>query len=486
MKIIYGVNNFFIDFMFFPIYRSFKPMEIIMNYSQFLKEKSQVILPTGIKDIPQLNNHLFDYQHDIVTWALKRGSAALFAGTGLGKSLMELSWADALIKSQGIKVIIFTPLAVAAQMEREANKFGIDAKHVQKQTNDNIQITNYQKIDHFDLSQFDGVVLDESSILKNYTGHFRTRLINECKKIKFKLAATATPSPNDYMELGNHAEFCGIMSYTDMLSTFFTHDGSSTQNWRLKGHAESKFWEWMATWSVMLQSPADLGYDGSKHILPELHQYQHIVDVEYESNIETGMLFPMHAQTMSERLKARRATIDERVNFAAKLINKDNQIWVIWCNLNDESSMLANLIPDAVEVRGSDSDEKKEKILEQFANNEIRVLITKPSICGFGMNWQHCNHTCFVGLNDSFEQIYQAIRRFWRFGQTKEVHAHFISSEIEGNVLANIKRKETQAEHMMNQMVKHTSSISSENIKGLTRDTASYLNNEKMEIPKWI
>lgn len=457
-----------------------------MDYNSFLEQKAYIAPPSGLTDIPELNSNLFDYQHDIVTWALKRGKSALFAGTGLGKSLMELAWCDALVKTLGIKCIIFTPLAVAAQMEREAKKFGINAKHVDSQTDDAIQITNYQKLDHFNLSDFGAVVLDESSILKNQVGHFRTRLIEECKQVPYRLAATATPSPNDYMELGNHAEFCGIMSYTDMLSTFFVHDGSSTQNWRLKGHAEAKFWEWMSSWSVMLQSPSDLGYDGSSHVLPKLHQHQHIVDVEYKANIDTGLLFPVQAQTMSERLKARRATIDDRVNFAADMINKSKDTWVVWCNLNDESAMLADRIKDSVEIVGSMSDDKKEKILEDFANGEIRILITKPSICGFGMNWQHCQNTCFVGLNDSFEQIYQAIRRFWRFGQKKEVHAHFIASEIEGAVVANIKRKEKQAQHMADQMIKHMADLCADNVKGAIRDTQSYLPQEKMELPSWI
>lgn len=457
-----------------------------MNYEQFLKQKTIIENAKGI-EIVTLSDELFDFQSDIVKWCLKRGRSALFAGTGLGKSFMELSWADNVYRETKKPIIIFTPLAVAAQMKREANKFNIDAEHVHSQNDAPIQITNYQKIDHFDLSKYSGVVLDESSILKNHTGHFRTRLINECKQIQYRLAATATPSPNDYMELGNHAEFCGIMSYTDMLSTFFVHDAAKTQDWRLKGHAEEKFWQWMASWSVMLKNPADLGYDGDKYNLPTLHQIQHTVSAEYEHNIDTGMLFPVEAQTMSERLKARRATIEDRVDKAAKIVNeKKNDCWVIWCNLNDESAMLAEKIQGAVEVKGTDKDDKKEKILEDFANGHIRVLVTKPSICGFGMNWQHCNHTCFVGLNDSFEQIYQAIRRFWRFGQKKEVYAHFIASELEGAVVNNIKRKENQAEHMMDMMIKHMADLSADNIRGAIRDTASYVPQEKIELPTWM
>jgi len=457
-----------------------------MNYDQFLAKKQIIIPPSGFT-IDRLEHDLFDFQHDIVKWALKRGRSAIFAGTGLGKSFMELSWAQHIHEETKGNVLVLTPLAVAAQMKREAEKFNIEVEHVHEQSNAHIQITNYQKLDKFDLSKFSGVVLDESSILKNFNGHYRTQLINDCKVIPYRLAATATPSPNDYMELGNHAEFCGIMSYTDMLSTFFVHDGSETQQWRLKGHAEEAFWKWMASWSVMLQNPSDLGYDGAKYILPQLHQIQHTVDVEYAPNVDTGLLFPMEAQGLGERLKARRATINERIERAAEIVaEKTNTPWVCWCNLNDESDMLENLIPDAVQIKGSMDEDKKEQILEDFALGKIRILISKPSLTGFGMNWQHCHNTAFVGLNDSFEQIYQSIRRFWRFGQKKEVYAHFIASEIEGQVVLNIKRKEQQCEHMMRQMVKHMADFSSKEIRGATRDTLDYIPTQNMDIPSWL
>lgn len=459
-----------------------------MDYLKFLDNKNYIRPTKGIDlNGVVLNENLFDFQKDIVNYALQRGRYCVFAGTGLGKSLMELSWADAVVQATGGKVLVFTPLAVAAQMKREGEKFGIKTEHVHQETDDAIQITNYQKIDYFDLSNFAGVILDESSILKNQTGKFRTRLIEECKKVEYRLAATATPSPNDYMELGNHAEFCGIMSYTDMLSTFFTHDGSSTQNWRLKGHAEKKFWEWMATWSVMLSNPNDLGYDGDKYNLPKLHKLQHTVAAKYEPNIDTGLLFPMEAQSMSERLNARRATIEDRCKKSAEIVaQKPDENWVIWCNLNDESKYLSDIIQDSVQIVGSMTEDKKEQILEDFALGNIKKLISKPSLTGFGMNWQHCHNTCFVGLNDSFEQIYQAIRRFYRFGQEKEVYAHFIASELEGAVVSNIARKEKQAEHMMSQMIKYSADLSAKNIKGAARETLSYNANEDMKLPSWI
>lgn len=455
-----------------------------MDYEQFLKNKAITAPPAGLPDLPNLNTNLFDFQHDIVSWACRRGRSALFAGTGLGKSLMQLSWANALYEATGERTIVFTPLAVAAQMKREGDKFGIDASH--GDSNKPIVITNYQKLHHFDMSQFKGVILDESSILKNESGKYRTELINTCQQIPYRLAATATPAPNDFMELGNHSQFCGIMSYTDMLSTFFVHDAAKTQEWRLKGHAESEFWKWMASWSVMLRHPRDLGYETKGYDLPKLHQIQHTVEAEYKHNIDTGLLFPMEAQGLGERLKARRATIADRVKRAAEIANDSKECFVIWCNLNDESDELVAAIPDAVAVKGSDKDENKERILDSFAQGNIRVLVTKPSICGFGMNWQHCHNTIFVGLNDSFEQIYQAIRRFWRFGQKNEVYAHFIASELEGAVVANIQRKEKQAEHMAEQMIKHMSDLSSSNVRGAARETASYIPTNKMEMPSWI
>lgn len=456
-----------------------------MRYEDFLAHKAQVDPPTGLSDLPDLPDALFDFQADIVRWALRRGRSALFAGTGLGKTLMALSWADAIVRATGHNVLILTPLAVAAQFIREADKFGISAKQARKQSEvaSGVTVTNYEKLEHFDLSSFGGVVLDESSILKAYDGKTRTMLIEACQQIPFRLAATATPAPNDFMELGNHAEFLGVMSYTDMLAMFFTHDGGETQKWRLKGHAEGAFWRWMCSWSVMLRHPRDLGYDVAGFDLPPLNQQQHTVDVEYKPNGDT--LFPLEARTMQERIKARKDTVQERVDMAAAL-TPDDKPFVWWCNLNGESEALAKAIPGAVEVRGSDSEAEKERKLIAFSNGETRVLITKPKICGFGMNWQHCADTGFVGLNDSFEQVYQAIRRFWRFGQTKPVNVHFIAAETEGAVVANIRRKEADAERMAKAMVSHMADLSSQVVRGATRDRPDYQPTQSVIIPEWL
>lgn len=456
-------------------------------YAEFLARKAITDPNTGLSDVPDLPEAMFGFQKDITRWALKRGRAALFAGTGLGKSFMELAWADAVHKETGKDILHLAPLAVSAQLVREAEKWGITARQVATQSGvgPGCNITNYQKIDHFDLSRFGGVILDESSILKSTDGHYRSRLIAECANIPFRLAATATPAPNDFMELGNHAEFLGIMSYTDMLATFFVHDGGETQKWRLKGHAENEFWKWMASWAVMLRKPSDLGYENGGYDLPPLDQVQHIVGVPYEPCMDTGMLFPVQAQTMQERIGARRATVDERVAKAAEITPTDRP-FVWWCNLNSESEALAKAIPGAVEVRGSDSEVDKERKLIDFSEGRIRVLVTKPSICGFGMNWQHCADTGFVGLNDSFEQVYQAIRRFWRFGQTKPVTVHFIAAETEGAVVANLKRKEMDADRMAAAMVMHMADLSANAVRGQVRDKPNYNPQKPIIIPSWL
>lgn len=457
-----------------------------MDYQEFLRQKAISDPPTGM-DHGELPPMMKPFQRDIVSWALRRGRAAIFAGTGLGKSFMELAWSQDVARHTGKPVLVFTPLAVGPQMVREAAKFGIDAELAQshEDVSFGIYVTNYQKMPHFDMGAFGGIVLDESSILKNETGHYRNALIRACHDVPFRLAATATPAPNDFMELGNHAEFLGVMSYTDMLATFFTHDGGETQKWRLKKWAEVKFWQWMASWSVMLRHPRDIGYDDSGYDLPPLNQVQHTTSVEYAPNLDTGLLFPLEAQSMGERIAARKATIDDRVSMAVKITPHDRP-FVWWCNLNTESEALSKSIPGAVEVKGSDKDEDKARKLNEFSEGKIRVLVTKPSIAGFGMNWQHCADTGFVGLNDSFEQVYQAIRRFWRFGQSKPVTVNFIASEIEGAVVANIKRKEIDADRMAASMVEHMADLSASVIRGQVRDIREYRPEVTMNIPAWI
>lgn len=458
-----------------------------MAYSDFLASKAIVDPMTGIDNVPDLSPHMMSFQRDIAAWALKRGRAAIFAGTGLGKSFMELEWCRVVAQHTKKPVLIFTPLAVAAQFVAEGKKWACKINQARSDADiqPGVNVTNYEKMEHFDLSKIGGVVLDESSILKAYNGKTRTMLISSCKNVPFRLAASATPAPNDFMELGNHAEFLGVMSYTDMLATFFVHDSSETQTWRLRGHAEQPFWRWMCSWAVTLRKPSDLGYQDDGYDLPPLNQIEHCVDVPYAPSQNSGTLFPMEAQTLGERLSARRESISQRVDKAAEITPKDRP-FVWWCNLNAEAEALCSAIPGAVEVRGTDSEVDKERKLADFAAGRIRVLVTKPSICGWGLNWQHCSDTGFVGLSDSFEQVYQAIRRFWRFGQTKEVTAHFIAAETEGAVVANIRRKEAQADHMVASMIDHMREINIESVHGMTRDSATYHTTAKMGVPKWI
>lgn len=456
------------------------------EYKAFLQRKAVTDPMTGLSELPELPDCLFPHQRDIVAWALRRGRAALFAGTGLGKSLMELAWADAIIKSKGGMILLMAPLAVSNQMLREAGKFGIDARCVasQDECQEGINITNYHKIEHFDLSKFIGIILDESSILKNESGHYRNKLIEASANVPFRLAATATPAPNDFMELGNHAEFLGVMKYTDMLATFFVHDGGETQKWRLKGHAENEFWKWMASWSVMLRKPSDLGYPNDGYDLPPLNYHMHTVKAVHDVSTADS-LFAMPAQSLSERISARRNTVDDRCAKAAE-ITPDDRPFVWWTNLNSEAELLAKLIPDAVNLHGSLKDDRKEEIIAGFLDGSIRVLISKPGICGFGLNFQHCADTGFVGLNDSWEQFYQAVRRFWRFGQDKPVNCHIIAADTEGATVANIQRKEEDADRMAASMVLHMADLSSVSVRGQVRDTPDYNPQEIVKLPEFL
>ena len=452
-----------------------------MNYQEFLKTKQKMIVDSG-KDVDdeKINPHLFDYQHDIVKWALKKGKSAVFAGTGLGKTRIQLAWADLV----GGRVLIFAPLAVACQTVQEGKEIGIEVNLCKENADvkDGINITNYDRMERFDLSRFDGIVLDESSILKSQTGKTRNWLIENCSGIPYKLCCTATPAPNDYMELGNHSEFLGCMTEMEMLAMFFIHDGGDTAKWRLKKHAVKVFWEWVASWAVMMVNPADLGYDGSQFILPKLN----ITQQEVKTEVTTGSLFAVEAKTLQERQQARRDSLKERVAACAEIVNNSDEQFLVWCNLNVESELIAKSIPDSVEVCGSDTPEHKTESMIGFSEKRIRVLVSKPSICGFGMNWQQCHNMIFVGLSDSFEQYYQAVRRCWRFGQKSEVNVYVITADTEGAVVANIQRKERDFEDMLHGMIAATQNITAQNIKRTGRNQKTYNPIVKMELPDWL
>ncbi len=395
--------------------------EILDPYAEFVKSKRRAEVATGHKP-GELNEHLFDFQHAIVSWAVRRGRAAIFADTGLGKTLMQLSWADEVASHTGGMVLILAPLAVSEQTIEQGQTFGIEVKrvpHGQAPDAPGVWITNYERMDAIDFAELSGIVLDESSILKSHTGKTRTAIIEASQRVPYRLSCTATPSPNDFEELGNQCEFLGVMTRTEMLATYFVNDTGDTGTWRLKGWGASKFWEWMGTWAVVLRNPSDLGFDGSRYVLAAPEYFEHVVETEQIGD----ELFARPAQTMLERRKAQRDSIEVRCKALAEVVNADtSEPWLIWTHLNDEAEMLAELIPGAVNVQGSDAAEVKTKHMMDFTHGKLRVLISKPKICGYGMNWQHCARMAFVGLDDSFEKFYQAVRRCYRFGQKRPKH----------------------------------------------------------------
>jgi hypothetical protein len=596
-------------------------------YTKFIESKKIISVPTGLKEDVEINPMLFSFQTAIVKWALRRGRACVFADCGTGKTPIQLEWA----KHIPGKVLILAPLAVAEQTRREGIKFGIPVKHARQHSeigvSDKIVVTNYEMLHKFDVSQFSGIVLDESSILKSQDSKTRQIILDSFSQTPYRLACTATPAPNDFMELGNHSEFVGALSYTEMLSTFFVHDGGETQKWRLKKHAEGDFWKWLCSWAVLLRKPSDLGYEDDGFILPEI-RYHHVV-VKAESSTD-GFLFSMEAQTLNERQRARKVTITERVAAAAKIILLSNQKidtlmtlcenqkklpvricdntilsiskggigvrksnetlltqpgeknieltqnmpinaeprlnldhqklddhqelvstelvfpntmqcsnfsqesvqfatensmekeqftsiiaipaekledfcvpnvilesensrivgnysgeqWIIWCNLNLEADAAEIAIPGAVQVCGSDLREFKEQAVVDFINGKTQVLISKPTIFGYGLNLQQCSKIIFLGLSDSFEQFYQATRRCWRFGQTKPVDVYIVTAETEGAVVKNIQRKEADAKRMADNMIEHMADINSANIRGIARTETEY-QTKKTEGKDW-
>lgn len=443
------------------------------SYNDYLTSKAIHVPSEGIASPPPLNPALFPHQRDIVNWALRRGRAAIFADCGLGKTLMQLEWARVVAEVTGGKVLILTPLAVAAQTALEARRFGINAVVSRDGiATAPVTISNYQILHKFNTSDFVGVVLDESSIIKAFDGKTRNQIIGAFALTRFRLACTATPAPNDQMELGNHAEFLGVLSRTEMLATFFCHDGGETSQWRLKGHAERDFWRWLCQWSVMLRRPSDLGYSDAGFEIPELRMQEHGIE---SGIVQDGKLFADEACTLSEQRQARRGTLSARVAHVAAIVNSTPGAWLVWCELNDEGDELTDAIDGAVQVAGADDDDDKSAKMLAFTNGTTRVLVTKAKIAGFGMNWQHCSQMAFVGLSHSYEQFYQAIRRCWRFGQTQPVVAHVVVTDIERAVMRNIARKEREAQKMATEMLQHVADIGGTDLAGTTRQRAEHV-----------
>ena len=453
-----------------------------MQYEEFLKTKEYHYDNTGFDvDISDLNDNLFDFQREIVKWALKKGKCALFLDTGLGKTICQLEFANQVCKKENGKALILAPLAISKQTKQEGEKFGIEVNicRTQADVKDGINITNYEMMQHFNPNEFVCVVLDESSILKASLGKMANDIIDIFRFTKYKLACTATPSPNDYTEFGNHCEFLNVMSRTEMLATFFINDAKEGQ-WRMKRHAESKFWEWLATWAMVVKNPADIGYPDARYNLPKLN-IQHII---VDSKVNQGQLLPGVAKDLSERREARKDSMQDRVNVVKDLI-KDMDSCLVWVDYNDESELVKKTC-DMVEVKGSDTDQHKEDSMLGFANGNIKFLVSKPSICGFGMNFQSCHNMIFCGISDSYEKFYQAVRRCYRFGQKNEVNVYVIISQRELSVLNNIKKKQEQHEKMSQEMVSRTSEILKNEIHQTVKMTEDYVANQTVKIPNWV
>jgi DNA modification methylase/superfamily II DNA or RNA helicase len=407
-----------------------------------------------------LNQKLFPFQRDLVRWSLRKGRAAIFADTGLGKTPMQLAWAERAAE----RTLILAPLAVAQQTVREGERFGVRVTYARSQSEaaaPGVTITNYEMLRHFDPAEFGAVVLDESSILKSFEGRVRTALIEAFRDVPMRLCCTATPAPNDTAELANHAEFLGVMTRAEMLATFFVHD---QEGWRLKGHGREAFYRWLASWGMSLKKPSDLGYSDEGYELPALTIKAKFINTDYKP---PGQLFSLGLKGIQERSLVRKETASQRAEAAAAIINAEpSEQWLVWVDLNDEGREVAPLIPGAEVIEGKDSPEAKADALTRFAEGSLRVLVTKPSIAGFGMNFQRCARMAFVGLSDSYEQYYQAIRRCYRFGQERPVEAHIVLTDVENPVYDNVLRKESEAARTATELVKHAAAYERAEIEG--------------------
>jgi len=434
------------------------------DYKQFLESKKVRLTESGFNvEQAELNPRLFDFQRYIVTKAVKAGKYAVFADCGLGKTLIQLEWARLVSEHTGRPVLILCPLAVAGQTIQEGEKFGIeiwkyseycDATHIYESEHPaTIFITNYDQLANINPDDFAGVVLDESSILKNYEGSTKNLIIEAFAKTPYKLACTATPSPNDFMELGNHSDFLNIMSRNEMLAMYFVHDGGETTKWRLKGHCEDAFWQWVATWAVMLTKPADIGFAADGYELPKLNYIEKQIATPKRNN---GSLFNDVSVSATDFNAELRLTKVERLSEVVEIVNNSDENFIIWVKQNEEADYLKSLIPDAVEVRGNDSPEYKEKMLLGFANNQFRVLLTKTKIAQYGLNYQNCRNQIFASLDFSFEGLYQAVRRSYRFGQKQEVNIYIVTTDTMQNVIQAISTKQKQFETMQQKMAEYS------------------------------
>ncbi len=447
-----------------------------MDYATFIDRKLHTGSEHGFEPL-WMPDSLFPFQRSLVEWATRKGRSAVFADCGLGKTAMQLAWAENVARHTGKRVLILTPMAVAFQTVKEGEKFGIEVVHRRDglHAGDRIVVTNYERLHHFNPEEFAGVVCDESSILKNYDGATRDAITDFMRTRPYRLLCTATAAPNDYVELGTSSEALGVMERKHMLAQFFTHDGGDTSKWRIKGHArEGAFWRWVCSWARACRRPSDIGFCDDGFDLKPLSIRDHIVQATKPLD---GFLFNLPAVGLAEQRDDLRRTLDERCGMAAQLANGHDQPCVAWTNLNAEADELARQIRGAVNVQGSDKDEAKEEAFAAFASGRVRVIVSKPSIAGFGLNWQHCAHMTFFPSH-SYEQFYQCVRRCWRFGQTRPVTVDMITTDGQRNVLRNMERKAEAADRMFGQLVAHMR----EELK--IEKTTGY--NNKEEIPSWL
>ncbi len=451
------------------------------NYHQFLEDKRQADSQEGVEPV-WTPDFLYDFQADLTEWAIRQGRAAIFADCGLGKTPMQLVWAENVHRVTNRPVLILTPLAVGSQTQEEGDKFGIQATVSRDGTvYPGITVTNYERLHYFDSSDFAGVVCDESSAIKAFNGKRRAEVTDFVRKLQYRLLCTATAAPNDYIELGTSSEALGYLGYMDMLNRFFVNDNRSSaqrgwgkqSQWRFKGHAQTPFWKWVASWAKALRRPSDLGYPDDDFSLPELRQRQHIIEAR---TLAPGMLFDLPAFGMQEERQEQRRTIEERCETAADLLS-NTKTGIAWCQLNDEGDRLTALIDGAVQVKGSDSVDKKEETLTAFSHGDIRVLVTKPLIGAWGLNWQHCNRMTFFPTH-SYEQYYQAVRRCWRFGQKRPVTVDLVTTEGGLNAMTSINRKTDQADKMFTELVSHMQDSIT------IRRTTDY--DKRVEVPTWL
>lgn len=455
-----------------------------MDYNEFLNSKAVRAQAIGINVSPDaIHPMLFDFQRDITLWALRKGRALVGLDTGLGKTFIQLEWARLIAK----RSLIIAPLSVARQTQREARKIGLEVKYVRyasEVAGDGIYITNYEMAEQLDASVFGAVVLDESSILKSIEGKMRRRLTIQFGEVPYRLCCTATPAPNDNSEIGMHSEYLGIMRNNEMLASFFIHAnkvtenmvevgdgrmvkvktkqaGSLGQDWRIRNYAKGEFYRWMASWAMMLSTPSDLGYDDNGYLLPPLHIEPVFVDVDYKPD---NQLFFTGLKGIQDRTNVRRSTLNDRIAFSAELINNSSEQWIAWCGLQQEADELMAVLNDAREARGGDNPEERAKILEDFQDGKYRVLVTKPKVAGFGMNFQNAHNMIFIGLGDSWEAYYQCIRREWRFGQQHPVNVYIVLSEIERGIYDNVMRKEAMADEMKRELIANMQIVEKEEI----------------------